>query len=240
MVSQHAMATTVRKVKQENRLRRQNQNQDEEGLYKPVPPPKPVPNNQKNQNGQQESSRLQTIAEQSSRLISNIERNSTLDDNQIPNSGQNFALEYRMSPLYGEEQSSSQTQQAANLQTHSSKFPCLHDQGKEFDQENKMKNDIKVTERENKVICDATTLRIVVVYSSAQFHATHKWSRAENFCYKHVVHRRADEFLLALIMKRVLRYNELNMAIILTDFEAMHLRSDDWTLFEVDEKNETP
>ena len=96
---------------------------DEEGLYKPVPPPKPVPNNQKNQNGQQESSRLQTIAEQSSRLISNTERNSTLDDNQIPNSEQNFAPEYRMSPLYGEEQSSSQTQQAANLQTHSSKFP---------------------------------------------------------------------------------------------------------------------
>lgn len=27
MVSQHAMATTVRKVKQENRLRRQNQSQ---------------------------------------------------------------------------------------------------------------------------------------------------------------------------------------------------------------------
>ncbi|XP_043520068.1 uncharacterized protein LOC122533948 isoform X1 [Frieseomelitta varia] len=123
MVSQHAMATTVRKVKQENRLRRQNQNQDEEGLYKPVPPPKPVPNNQKNQNGQQESNRLQTIAEKPSRLISNIERNSTLDDNQIPNSEQNFAPEYRMSPLYGEEQSSSQTQQAANLQTHSSKFP---------------------------------------------------------------------------------------------------------------------
>ncbi|EGI62596.1 hypothetical protein G5I_09070 [Acromyrmex echinatior] len=49
MVSQHAMATTVRKVKQENRLRRQNQSQDEEGLYKPVPPPKPVSNNQKNQ-----------------------------------------------------------------------------------------------------------------------------------------------------------------------------------------------
>lgn len=30
MVSQHAMATTVRKVKQENRLRRQNQNQGTE------------------------------------------------------------------------------------------------------------------------------------------------------------------------------------------------------------------
>ncbi|XP_033349771.1 chromatin modification-related protein eaf-1-like isoform X3 [Bombus vosnesenskii] len=122
MVSQHAMATTVRRVKQENRLRRQNQNQDEEGLYKPVPPPKPVPNNQKNQNGQ-ESSRVQTVVEQSSRPISAIERNVTLDDNQVRSSGQNPAPEYRMPPLYGEEQSSNQTQQAANLQTHSSKFP---------------------------------------------------------------------------------------------------------------------
>ncbi|XP_050591652.1 uncharacterized protein LOC126922803 isoform X1 [Bombus affinis] len=122
MVSQHAMATTVRRVKQENRLRRQNQNQDEEGLYKPVPPPKPVPNNQKNQNGQ-ESSRVQTVVEQSSRPISAIERNITLDDNQVRSSGQNPAPEYRMPPLYGEEQSSNQTQQAANLQTHSSKFP---------------------------------------------------------------------------------------------------------------------
>ncbi|CAK9801840.1 hypothetical protein ANTPLA_LOCUS2974 [Anthophora plagiata] len=124
MVSQHAMATTVRKVKQENRLRRQNQNQDEEGLYKPVPPPKPVPNNQKNQNGQQES-RVQTVAEQSSRTTSGIERNAgnTLDDSQLRSSGHNLAPEYRMPPLYGDEQSSSQTQQAANLQTHSSKFP---------------------------------------------------------------------------------------------------------------------
>ncbi|XP_076397524.1 uncharacterized protein LOC100877788 isoform X4 [Megachile rotundata] len=122
MVSQHAMATTVRKVKQENRLRRQNQNQDEEGLYKPVPPPKPVPNNQKTQNGQQEN-RVQTVAEQSSRTTSGIERNATLDDNQLRSSGQNVAPEYRMPPLYGEEQSSNQTQQAANLQTHSSKFP---------------------------------------------------------------------------------------------------------------------
>ncbi|XP_050591654.1 uncharacterized protein LOC126922803 isoform X2 [Bombus affinis] len=95
---------------------------NEEGLYKPVPPPKPVPNNQKNQNGQ-ESSRVQTVVEQSSRPISAIERNITLDDNQVRSSGQNPAPEYRMPPLYGEEQSSNQTQQAANLQTHSSKFP---------------------------------------------------------------------------------------------------------------------
>ncbi|XP_015438780.1 PREDICTED: uncharacterized protein LOC107193789 [Dufourea novaeangliae] len=120
MVSQHAMATTVRKVKQENRLRRQYQNQDEEGLYKP--PPKPVSNNQKNQNDQQES-RVQTVAEQSSRTISGTERNVVLEDSQLRTSGQNLAPEYRMPPLYGEEQSSSQVQPAANLQTHSSKFP---------------------------------------------------------------------------------------------------------------------
>ncbi|XP_033325292.2 uncharacterized protein LOC117219874 isoform X1 [Megalopta genalis] len=122
MVSQHAMATTVRKVKQENRLRRQNQNQDEEGLYKPVPPPKPVPNNQKSQNDQQEN-RVQTVAEQQSSLRAAIERNAGLDDGQLRSSGQNIAPEYRMPPLYGEEQSSNQTQQPANLQTHSSKFP---------------------------------------------------------------------------------------------------------------------
>ncbi|XP_076279161.1 uncharacterized protein LOC143208573 isoform X2 [Lasioglossum baleicum] len=122
MVSQHAMATTVRKVKQENRLRRQNQNQDEEGLYKPVPPPKPVPNNQKSQNDQQEN-RVQTVAEQQTSLRAAIERNAALDDGQLRSSGQNIAPEYRMPPLYGEEQSSSQTQQPANLQTHSSKFP---------------------------------------------------------------------------------------------------------------------
>ncbi|XP_076169197.1 uncharacterized protein LOC143147653 [Ptiloglossa arizonensis] len=95
---------------------------NEEGLYKPVPPPKPVPNNQKNQNDQQES-RVQTVAELSSRTTSGIERNATLDDSQLRSSGQNLAPDYRMPPLYGEEQSSSQTQQAANLQTHSSKFP---------------------------------------------------------------------------------------------------------------------
>lgn len=96
---------------------------DEEGLYKPVPPPKPVPNNQKIQNGQQDS-RIQTVAEQSSRtIVSGVERNTTLDESQLRSSGQNVAPEYRMPPLYGEEQSSSQTQQPANLQTHSSKFP---------------------------------------------------------------------------------------------------------------------
>ncbi|XP_061940151.1 uncharacterized protein LOC108004049 isoform X5 [Apis cerana] len=96
---------------------------NEEGLYKPIPPPKPVPNNQKIQNGQQDN-RVQTIAEQSSRtVVSGIERNTTSDESQLRSSGQNVAPEYRMPPLYGEEQSSSQTQQPANLQTHSSKFP---------------------------------------------------------------------------------------------------------------------
>ncbi|XP_025159075.1 uncharacterized protein LOC105187047 isoform X2 [Harpegnathos saltator] len=125
MVSQHAMATTVRKVKQENRLRRQNQNQDEEGPYKPVPPPKPVPNNQKNQDGQQEHE--QAVAEsRSTRTTSGPERSGITENGQIRGAaaGQPFAPEYRMPPLYGgEEQSSSQAQQAASLQTHSSKFP---------------------------------------------------------------------------------------------------------------------
>lgn len=82
-----------------------------------------MPNNQKIQNGQQDS-RIQTVAEQSSRtIVSGVERNTTLDESQLRSSGQNVAPEYRMPPLYGEEQSSSQTQQPANLQTHSSKFP---------------------------------------------------------------------------------------------------------------------
>ncbi|KMQ92667.1 mediator of rna polymerase ii transcription subunit 12-like isoform x3 protein [Lasius niger] len=126
MVSQHAMATTVRKVKQENRLRRQNQSQDEEGPYKPVPPPKPVSNNQKNnQDGQQDEQREQTVVERSSlRTTSGPERTSVAENGQVRSAaGQPFAPEYRMPPLYGEEQSSGQAQQAASLQTHSSKFP---------------------------------------------------------------------------------------------------------------------
>ncbi|KAG7198061.1 hypothetical protein KM043_018229 [Ampulex compressa] len=123
MVSQHAMATTVRKVKQENRLRRQNQNQDEEGFYKPVPPPKPVPNNQKSQDDHLEERRQMVAEQQFCRSTSGSERVNTPEEDQHLCSGQTFAPEYRMPPLYGEEQSSSQTQQAANLQTHSSKFP---------------------------------------------------------------------------------------------------------------------
>ncbi|XP_072763395.1 uncharacterized protein [Anoplolepis gracilipes] len=126
MVSQHAMATTVRKVKQENRLRRQNQSQDEEGPYKPVPPPKPVSNNQKNhQDSQQDEQREQTVVDRSSlRTTSGPERASVAENGQVRSAaGQPFAPEYRMPPLYGEEQSSGQAQQAASLQTHSSKFP---------------------------------------------------------------------------------------------------------------------
>lgn len=93
---------------------------DEEGPYKPVPPPKPVSNNQKNQDEQQ---REQTVAEQPSRTTSGTERGSAVENGQIRGAGQPFAPEYRMPPLYGEEQSSSQAQQAASLQTHSSKFP---------------------------------------------------------------------------------------------------------------------
>ncbi|KAI4475652.1 hypothetical protein M0804_014170, partial [Polistes exclamans] len=128
MVSQHAMATTVRKVKQENRLRRQNHNQDEEGPYKAIPPPKPVPNNQKKQNGQQFwDDRQQPVATSVHPQVptSGTESRDSINvKTEIRNSGQiPFAPEYRMPPLYGEEQSSSQAQQAANLQTHSSKFP---------------------------------------------------------------------------------------------------------------------
>lgn len=95
---------------------------DEEGPYKPVPPPKPVPNNQKNQDGQQEHEQ-QAVAERSSRTTSGPERGSVAENGQVRGAGQPFAPEYRMPPLYGEEQSSSQAQQAASLQTHSSKFP---------------------------------------------------------------------------------------------------------------------
>ncbi|XP_025268217.1 uncharacterized protein LOC105256781 isoform X2 [Camponotus floridanus] len=99
---------------------------NEEGPYKPVPPPKPVSNNQKNnQDGQQDEQREQTVVERSSlRTTSGPERTSVVENGQVRSAaGQPFAPEYRMPPLYGEEQSSGQTQQAASLQTHSSKFP---------------------------------------------------------------------------------------------------------------------
>ncbi|XP_020279350.1 uncharacterized protein LOC109852533 isoform X2 [Pseudomyrmex gracilis] len=96
---------------------------NEEGPYKPVPPPKPVPNNQKSQEGQQDEQREQTVAERSLlRATSGPERSTVAENGQV-RSGQPFAPEYRMPPLYGEEQSSGQAQQAASLQTHSSKFP---------------------------------------------------------------------------------------------------------------------
>ncbi|XP_066583341.1 mediator of RNA polymerase II transcription subunit 12-like [Prorops nasuta] len=141
MVSQHAMATTVRKVKQENRLRRQNHCQDEEGLYKSVPAPKPVPNNQKNLengvsgggfgvgNGNGTTERRIPVAE-AAQFTSGPERNAPSKEPQLRQLrtsdltfSTGFAPEYRMPPLYGDEQTSSQTQQPANLQTHSSKFP---------------------------------------------------------------------------------------------------------------------
>ncbi|XP_029171025.1 uncharacterized protein LOC114940490 isoform X2 [Nylanderia fulva] len=99
---------------------------NEEGPYKPVPPPKPVSHNQKNnQNGQQDEQREQTVVERSSlRTTSGPERTSVAENGQVRSAaGQPFAPEYRMPPLYGEEQSSGQAQQAASLQTHSSKFP---------------------------------------------------------------------------------------------------------------------
>ncbi|XP_018338257.1 PREDICTED: uncharacterized protein LOC108746161 isoform X2 [Trachymyrmex septentrionalis] len=97
---------------------------NEEGPYKPVPPPKPVSNNQKNQDIQQDEHREQSVAErQSLRTTSGPERTNVAEDGQVRSAGQPFAPEYRMPPLYGEEQSSGQAQQAASLQTHSSKFP---------------------------------------------------------------------------------------------------------------------
>lgn len=89
---------------------------DEEEYYKPVPPPKPVSNNQKNQNFQQSQ---QTIVEAYPKVTSGQSGEDTLARNSV----QTPAPEYRMPPLYGDEQSSNQAQQAANLQTHSSKFP---------------------------------------------------------------------------------------------------------------------
>ncbi|XP_072763385.1 uncharacterized protein [Anoplolepis gracilipes] len=99
---------------------------NEEGPYKPVPPPKPVSNNQKNhQDSQQDEQREQTVVDRSSlRTTSGPERASVAENGQVRSAaGQPFAPEYRMPPLYGEEQSSGQAQQAASLQTHSSKFP---------------------------------------------------------------------------------------------------------------------
>lgn len=89
---------------------------DEEEYYKPVPPPKPVSNNQKNQNFHQPQ---QTIVEAYPQVTSGQSGEDTLTRNSV----QTPAPEYRMPPLYGDEQSSNQAQQAANLQTHSSKFP---------------------------------------------------------------------------------------------------------------------
>lgn len=89
-----------------------------------MPPPKPVPNNQKSQDIQQDEHREQPVAERPSlRTTSGPERTNVVENGQVRSAGQPFAPEYRMPPLYGEEQSSGQTQQAASLQTHSSKFP---------------------------------------------------------------------------------------------------------------------
>ncbi|XP_046432649.1 uncharacterized protein LOC124185689 isoform X1 [Neodiprion fabricii] len=125
MVSQFAMATTVRKVKQENRMRRQNQSQDEEGPYKPVPPPKPVPNNQKPHAHHQHQANNQTEVNQTlqSDQGSQIQYQNGSQEVQGQITGQPPAPEYRMPPLYGDEQGQGQTHHGTNLQTHSSKFP---------------------------------------------------------------------------------------------------------------------
>lgn len=99
-----------------------------------MPPPKPVPNNQKNQDVQQDEYREQSVAERPSlRTTSGPERTNVAEDGQVRSAaGQPFAPEYRMPPLYGEEQSSGQAQQAASLQTHSSKFPVSYDNALEW------------------------------------------------------------------------------------------------------------
>ncbi|XP_015587077.1 uncharacterized protein LOC107263917 isoform X3 [Cephus cinctus] len=90
---------------------------DEEGPYKPVPPPKPVQNNQKSQNYQSLSNDQQPLAQTSTLSAAR----SSGQESLVHNTGQ--SPEYRMPPLYGEDQNPSQIQQSANLQTHSSKFP---------------------------------------------------------------------------------------------------------------------
>ncbi|CAG5101629.1 Protein of unknown function [Cotesia congregata] len=106
MVSQHAMATTVRKVKQENRLRRQNNfNNDEETVYKAISSSKSLPRSLSNQGR------------------NNSDSGAVL---QVEGLQQNII----MPPLYGEEQTPNQNQQS--LQTHSNKFPIpiLHEYNK--------------------------------------------------------------------------------------------------------------
>ncbi|XP_057332353.1 transcription factor mef2A isoform X1 [Microplitis mediator] len=98
MVSQHAMATTVRKVKQENRLRRQNNfNHDEETVYKTISSSKSVPRSINNSQGRNNNSDCGAVLQVES------------------------GFQHRMPPLYGEEQTPNQNQQS--LQTHSNKFP---------------------------------------------------------------------------------------------------------------------
>ncbi|XP_063992927.1 uncharacterized protein LOC135170802 isoform X1 [Diachasmimorpha longicaudata] len=104
MVSQHAMATTVRRVKQENRLRRQNHIQDDETIYKTLSSPKPLPNNRLNPSSHPDHQNHQNRSD----IYPGVQT--------IP------GPQYRMPPLYGEEQTN-QNQQPTSLQTHSNKFP---------------------------------------------------------------------------------------------------------------------
>ena len=84
-----------------------------------MPPPKPVSKNQKNQNFEEPQQRIvEACPDPTSGQVQNLE-----EDTLGHNSGQTLAPEYRMPPLYGDDQSPNQAQQAANLQTHSSKFP---------------------------------------------------------------------------------------------------------------------
>lgn len=81
-------------------------------------------NNQKNQDVQRDEHREQPVAERPSLRTTSGPERTVAENGQVRSAaGQPFAPEYRMPPLYGDEQSSGQAQQAASLQTHSSKFP---------------------------------------------------------------------------------------------------------------------
>ncbi|XP_043284093.1 PH domain-containing protein DDB_G0275795-like isoform X2 [Venturia canescens] len=99
---------------------------DEENSYKSVPAPKPVPNNQRNncqRNNESSSGRAQPIGD--SIVYANSTRHGQLEyEDRTHDSGLSATgPEYRMPPLYGEEQTSNQNQSTTHLQTHSNKFP---------------------------------------------------------------------------------------------------------------------
>lgn len=92
-----------------------------------MPAPKPVPNNQRNNNCQRNnessSGRPQSMVDPV--VYANSARHGQVEyEDRTNDSGHSAAgPEYRMPPLYGEEQTSNQNQTTTHLQTHSNKFP---------------------------------------------------------------------------------------------------------------------